>query len=134
MEALKAFRMVRLRECLALGCPLAEDSLVVVDEAGIPNYPDHYSDLFRAHTKEAGLPLIRLHDARHTAATLLHAGNGLPQPLQRSIWATPRWSTCPPTSTATALSVRSQMPSERCGRGARPSMKFIDAPRGVPEQ
>ena len=45
--------------------------LVVVNEAGDPIRPETYSDLFRAHVKTVGLPRIRLHDLRHTAASLM---------------------------------------------------------------
>lgn len=53
------------------------DGLVVVNEAGDPIRPETYSDYFRAHAKAAGLPRIRLHDLRHTAASLL-LSNGVP--------------------------------------------------------
>jgi integrase len=45
---------------------------VVVDEIGRPLRPEHYSDRFRELAKAAGLPVIRLHDARHTCGTLMH--------------------------------------------------------------
>lgn len=39
---------------------------------GQPVRPERYSDAFTRLAKSAGVPAIRLHDARHTAATLLH--------------------------------------------------------------
>jgi len=45
---------------------------VAVNEWGIPNRPEWYSDQFRELSKAAGLPVIRLHDARHTCGTLMH--------------------------------------------------------------
>jgi integrase len=45
---------------------------VVVDELGEPYRPEWYSDQFRNLAKAAGLPVIRLHDARHTCGTLMH--------------------------------------------------------------
>lgn len=53
------------------------ERLVVVDESGEALRPDRYSDLFSEHVKAAGLPLIRLHDMRHTAATVM-LGWGVP--------------------------------------------------------
>ena len=45
---------------------------MVVDELGYPYRPEWYSDQFRNLAKAAGLPIIRLHDARHTCGTLMH--------------------------------------------------------------
>jgi integrase len=50
---------------------------VAVDDAGEPVHPDAYGDMFVDQAKAAGLPRIRLHDARHTALTLLLA-SGVP--------------------------------------------------------
>jgi len=50
---------------------------VAVDAAGEPLRPDAYGDLFGALAAQAGLPRIRLHDARHTALSLLLAA-GVP--------------------------------------------------------
>lgn len=45
---------------------------VVVDELGHPYRPEWYGDRFEALAKRAGLPVIRLHDTRHTCGTLMH--------------------------------------------------------------
>jgi integrase len=50
---------------------------VTIDDAGEPMRPDTYGHLFTDQATAAGLPRIRLHDARHTAATLL-LENGVP--------------------------------------------------------
>jgi integrase len=53
--------------------PYARSGLVVVDELALR--PQYYSDLFEQLTKEAGLPPITLHGARHFAASLFgHLG------------------------------------------------------------
>lgn len=44
---------------------------VVAREDGLWIHPDWLSELFRKHAKAAGLPPIRMHDLRHTHATLL---------------------------------------------------------------
>ena len=60
-----------------LGQTLAPDHFVVVDEVGQPIHPDTYSGWFQRVTAKAGLPVIRLHDARRTAATLLATQYGV---------------------------------------------------------
>ncbi len=67
VAALKATRKAtRVQRIGAAG-----ESWVVVDEHGDPMRPEAYGDMFLALAAEAGLPRIRLHDARHTALTLL---------------------------------------------------------------
>ena len=39
-------------------------------EDGTPVHPDHLADRFERLVKASGLPRIRFHDLRHTAATL----------------------------------------------------------------
>ncbi|MGB4734725.1 MAG: site-specific integrase [Candidatus Nanopelagicales bacterium] len=78
VDALRAYRKVQQRERLALGRPLRETDFVVVDEGGRPVSPEWYSAMFREHRDAAGLPAIRLHDARRTAATLLHTEYDVP--------------------------------------------------------
>ena len=74
--AVRAHRVAQLEERLALGLGApAGDALVFRDIEGEPVHPDHFSRWFEAHAKAAGLPRIRLHDLRHTHATLaLSAG------------------------------------------------------------
>jgi hypothetical protein len=62
---------------LATG-PTHEDSgLLLADELGRPYHPECISGWFDTKAAEVGLPRIRLHDTRHTAATLMLA-NGTP--------------------------------------------------------
>ena len=51
-----------------------DDDWVVVDQVGRPIRPEWYGREFRNLSASAGLPRIRLHDARHTAASLLAQG------------------------------------------------------------
>jgi integrase len=55
----------------------ADEDLVFIDEQGIPLRPEAYADEFRRLSRAAKLPKIRLHDLRHTSATLL-ASSGIP--------------------------------------------------------
>jgi integrase len=54
---------------LAFGEGYRDIGLVAVGEDGTPIRPETYSKTFARHGKAAGVPLTRLHDARHTAAT-----------------------------------------------------------------
>lgn len=67
-------RMIK-RERLAAGKAYQDHGLLFCREDGTPYSPDYVSKHFQRLSAEAGLPVIRLHEARHTAATLaLEAG------------------------------------------------------------
>jgi integrase len=70
--ALQTLRARQASERLAAGTAYEATGLVVVDEAGQPLRPERYSDRFAQLARAAKVPAIRLHDARHTAATLMH--------------------------------------------------------------
>jgi integrase len=74
VTALRAHRTRQLEERLAASC-YQDIDLVFAREDGAPFHPDRFSDLFDQYVRKAGLPRIRLHDLRHTHATLaLSAG------------------------------------------------------------
>lgn len=72
--ALRALRKRQSEERLAAG-PAYDGSsgLVVLDELGRPPRPEWYSDTFRRIAREAKVPAIRLHDARHTSVTIMRS-------------------------------------------------------------
>ncbi len=73
VEALRRHRINQAQERLALG-PAWESryDLVFPNRMGGPFIPDNFMKRsFRPLLKKAGLPSIRFHDLRHTAATLL---------------------------------------------------------------
>jgi integrase len=76
VNALRAHRRRCLEERLALGLGmLGEEALVFTDLDGSPLHPGRFSARFDRMVKAAGVPRIRLHDLRHTHATLaLQAG------------------------------------------------------------
>jgi integrase len=75
VAALRAHRKAQAREKLALGPAYEDHGLVFCREDGVPIWAQSISRMFKRHASEAGLPSIRLHDVRHTAATLaLQAG------------------------------------------------------------
>jgi integrase len=49
---------------------VGEGDLVFTDEIGQPVHPSALSRLFASRVRRAGLPVIRLHDLRHTYATV----------------------------------------------------------------
>jgi integrase len=78
IAALRSFRAVQAAERLAAGELYTDTGLIAVDETGQPISPDAYGDRFARIAKAAGLPAIRLHDLRHTAATLMHESGEVP--------------------------------------------------------
>ncbi len=64
-------------EKLAAGGAHEEDGYLMADELGRPYHPQSLSNWFEEKVKDLGLPRIRLHDTRHTAATLMLAA-GVP--------------------------------------------------------
>jgi integrase len=75
VAALRQHRAEQLRERLALGEAWADTGYIFVEEAGQPYHPHSYLTMFRRACARADVPPIRLHDLRHTMATLaLQAG------------------------------------------------------------
>lgn len=75
VKAGKAHRARRKRERLKAGAAWNESGLMFTDELGDPLRPDRVSARFKELAAEAGLPVIKFHAARHTAASLaLEAG------------------------------------------------------------
>lgn len=69
--ALHRLKLTQKAEALAVGVPWSDDRLVAVYEDGSEIRPEWFTDEFQRQAKAAGVPVIRLHDARHTAATIL---------------------------------------------------------------
>ena len=71
----KAHRGRRKRERLRAGGAWGDTGCMFTNELGDPLRPDWVSRRFKEMAAEAGLPVIKLHAARHTAASLaLEAG------------------------------------------------------------
>ncbi|HEX2323210.1 MAG TPA: site-specific integrase [Streptosporangiaceae bacterium] len=63
------------RERFAAGSAYSDAGLVFADEVGRPYPPDRVSGWFKQASRDAGVPAIKLHEGRHSAATLaLEAG------------------------------------------------------------
>lgn len=75
VDALRQHRQRAELEAGAVGSEYWTTGLVFTREDGSPYHPDRLRVLFQAVAKRAGVPPIRLHDARHSCATLaLDAG------------------------------------------------------------
>lgn len=76
LEVLREHRRLQREERIAAGPAWNTDTdYVFTDELGNPLHPDRFSVLFRRYVLAAGVPQIRLHDLRHSYATLaLKAG------------------------------------------------------------
>lgn len=78
LQALEALRVRQMDQSMNADeayepeCPLCLEPHVIVDELGRPYRPQWYGDRFQALSKLVGMPVIRLHDARHTCGTLMH--------------------------------------------------------------
>ncbi len=77
LPVLKRSKTRSKAERLAAGSKWTGEGYVVCDELGRPYYPTTLSAFWKGALEDAKLPHVRLHDARHTAATLLHL-NGVP--------------------------------------------------------
>lgn len=69
--ALRTFKVQQAAEQLALGNGYHDSALVTVNDDGSPMRPVTYSSESGRQSIAAGVPAIRLHDVRRTAATML---------------------------------------------------------------
>jgi integrase len=72
LAELTAAKARQAAEKLARGEAYANLGYVVCNEAGEPYHPSTLSKLWQAAIKNLDVPQVRLHDARHTCATLMH--------------------------------------------------------------
>ncbi len=77
VKALKAHRVRQLEERLIAGSRWRESGLVFPSRIGTPYEPHGLHDDFKRLLVEAGLPDMRFHDLRHSAASLMLA-QGIP--------------------------------------------------------
>jgi integrase len=71
IRELKAHQERQLQEKLLAGEIYQDNGLVFCKEDGTYLGPDAFTKLFQRYLAQAGLPRVRLHDLRHTHATLL---------------------------------------------------------------
>jgi integrase len=71
VDALRAHRVALMQERLVRGTEWHENNLVFPSEVGTPLAKRNLVRHFKATLKRAGLPDVRFHDLRHTAATVM---------------------------------------------------------------
>lgn len=85
VTVLRRHRIRQAQERLAAGPAWQDSGLVFVDECGRGYHPQRITDLFHEAAAAAGLPRIRLHDLRHTSATLALVAGVHPKILQERL-------------------------------------------------
>jgi integrase len=85
VAGLKAWRKHQTAERLAWGPAWTDSGLVFTREDGRPLHPREVTRAFTRHVLAAGLPIIRLHDLRHTHATLALAAGIHPKIVQERL-------------------------------------------------
>ena len=84
LAALERTRRATLGQGVVKFERIFNDRRIAVDEAGEPVAPYAYTRMFNDHAAQAGLPRIRLHDLRHSAATTM-LRSGMPPYVVASI-------------------------------------------------
>ncbi|MGH8985359.1 MAG: tyrosine-type recombinase/integrase [Acidimicrobiia bacterium] len=79
VAALRAWRKVQLEDRMLLGDDYESSGLVFTREDGRFVHPDRLTQLFDKYVESSGLRRIRLHDLRHTHATLALAAGVHPK-------------------------------------------------------
>lgn len=69
-DVLQQLQVAQKRQHRQLGITWSRRSLVFTREDGSPWHPESVSDRFVRVARHAGVPMIRLHDLRHTHASL----------------------------------------------------------------
>ena len=85
VAGLKAWRKQQTAERLAWGPAWTDSGLVFTREDGRPLHPREVTRAFSRHVLDARVPIIRLHDLRHTHATLALAAGAHPKVVQERL-------------------------------------------------
>ena len=71
VAVLRSWRKQQLEQYMATGVRVDDSGFVFAKPDGSPLHPDYMSQTFERLLKKLDLPRIRLHDLRHTHATLM---------------------------------------------------------------
>jgi integrase len=85
VPALRAHRSRQNEERLLVGSAWSSPDLVFTTAVGTPIHPRNLVREFKTASRSAGLPEIRLHDLRHTAATLALTAGAHPKQVQEML-------------------------------------------------
>lgn len=70
VRLLRELRTAQLRARMKAGEAWQDNDLVFCQDDGTPWKPDHVSRRFKTIARDAGLPVIKLHEGKHSAASL----------------------------------------------------------------
>jgi integrase len=85
VAVLRRHRQQLLAERLIMGAGFTDHGLVFCRPDGGPLHPERFSRTFEIEAARAGLPRIRLHDLRHTWATLALSAGEHPKVVQERL-------------------------------------------------
>lgn len=85
VRLLRRWRMTQLEERMLCGVGYIETGLVAARQDGSWIHPERFSRWFDAHVRRAALPRIRVHDLRHTHATLVLQAGVHPKVVQERL-------------------------------------------------
>ena len=85
VRALRAHRTRQAGERLQMGAGWTDHGLVFCHITGAPLHPERFTRTFVDRVRQLGLPLIRLHDLRHTWATLALESGVHPKVVQERL-------------------------------------------------
>lgn len=85
LTPLRSHRVRQAQHRLAIGSGWPTTNLIFTTEKGTPVHPDTYTHLFDRRRATAGLRRIRLHDLRHTYATLALAIGTSPKVVSENL-------------------------------------------------
>jgi integrase len=92
VAALRAHRTQQDADLAGFGLRREPGTLLFLREDGSPHLPARLTELLQAASRRAGLPVIRLHDARHSCATLALSAGIHPKVVQQLLGHA-SWST-----------------------------------------
>ena len=82
---LRKHKEIQTAQGLMLGVPIREESLVFAHHDGSPLLPHTITNVWKRLVKQSGFQGIRLHDARHTHATLMLSQGVHPKVVQERL-------------------------------------------------
>jgi integrase len=85
VQALRDWRKLQLEERLAFGPGYSDSDLIFCHADGTPYHPERFSREFARRVKRWEMRRIRLHDLRHTNATLALEGGVHPRVVQERL-------------------------------------------------
>ncbi len=85
VEALRSHRESQHAERLHAGQLWQDTGFVFVREDGVAYHPERITMMFKRAIRAAGLPMIRLHDLRHTSATIALVAGVHPKVVQERL-------------------------------------------------